>query len=170
MSEQISIDEAVEAALNPVEFKDDVIRRTEERLKANLDKTMTEFKNDLDLFFAIKDAMTELPDIEVSPAGEAKLLNISIGLPEICCDYMAKQDGFECQGVLRLAYPDGRPREFYITGAILSDDVHRYETCMSTVYIHKGRTINEVPQIINDFRTQILRVFFDHYLRNRKDR
>ena len=43
MIEQISIDEAVEAALNPVEFKDDVIRRTEERLKANLDKTMAEF-------------------------------------------------------------------------------------------------------------------------------
>lgn len=170
MSEQISIDEAVKAAINPVDFKDDVIRRTEERLKANLDKTMAEFKNDLDLFFAIKDAMAKLPDIEVSPAGEVKLLNISIGLPEICCDYTAKQDGLECQGVLRLAYPEGRNREFYITGAILSDNAHRYETCMSTVYIYMERTIDDVPRIISDFRTQLQRVLFEHYLRNREDR
>lgn len=170
MSEQISIDEAVEAALNPVEFKDDVIRRTEERLKANLEKTMAEFKNDLELFFAIKDAMAELPDIEVGPASEEKQCEFSTQLPGICCNYTAKQDGFECQGVLRLAYPEGRNRVFYINGVILSDDIRRYETCMSEVTIYKGRTINEVPQIINDFRTQLLRVFFDHDLRNRKDR
>ena len=170
MSEQISINEAVEAALNPVEFKDDVIRRTEERLKANLDKMMAEFKKDLELFFAIKDAMAELPDIEVGPAGEEKQCKFSKPLPGICCKYTVKQDGFECQGVLRIAYPEGRNREFYINGVILSDDVYRYGTCMSEVTIYKGQTINEVPQIINDFRTQLHRVFFDHDLRNRNDR
>lgn len=172
MSEQISIDEAVEAALNPVEFKDDVIRRTEERLKANLDKTMAEFKNDLDLFFAIKDAIVKLPDIEVGPASEEKQGKISMGLPGICCKYTAKQDGFECQGVLRLAHPKGSQREsyIYIDGVILSDDSHRYETCMSTVYFYMSRTIDDVPQFINEFRTQLYRVFFDHYLRNREDR
>lgn len=170
MSEQISIDEAVEAALNPVEFKDDVIRRTEERLKANLDKTMAEFKKNLELFFAIKDAMAKLPDIEVGPASEEKQCKFSTQLPGICCNYTAKQDGFECQGVLRLAYPEGRSREFYINGFILSDDAHRYGTCMSTVYFYMGRTIDDVPQFINDFSTQLHRVFFDHYLRNREDR
>lgn len=169
MSEQISIDEAVEAALNPVEFKDDVIRRTEERLKANLDKTMAEFKNDLDLFFAIKDAMAELPDIEVRPVSEEKLGKFSIGLPMISCGYTAKQDGFECQGVLRLVYPKGRNRIFYINGVILSDDTRQYGTSMNEVTIYKGRTINEVPQIISEFRTQLRRVFFEHDLRNRKD-
>lgn len=170
MSEQISIDEAVEAALNPVEFKDDVIRRTEERLKANLNKTMTEFKNDLDLFFAIKDAMAELPDIEVGPASEEKQCAFSTQLPGICCNYTAKQDGFECQGVLRLAYPEGRSREFFINGYILSDNAHRYGTCMNTVYFYMGRTIDDIPPFISDFRTQLLRVFSDHDLRNRKDR
>jgi len=119
MSEQISIDEAVEAALNPVEFKDDVIRRTEERLKTNLDKTLAEFKNDLDLFFAIKDAMAKLPDIEARPPCEEKHCKFSMGLPMISCGYTAKQDGLECQGVLRLVYPKERPREFYINGVIL---------------------------------------------------
>ena len=170
MSEQISIDEAVEAALNPAEFKDDVIRRTEERLKANLDKTMAEFKKDLELFFAIKDAMTELPDIEVGPVSEEKPCKFSTQLPVICCNYTAKQDGVECQGVLRLAYPEGRQREFYINGVILSDNAHQYGTCMCTVYIYKGHTIGDVPQIINDFRSQLLRVLFDHELRNRNDR
>jgi len=170
MSEQISIDEAVESALNPVEFKDDAIRRTEERLKANLDKTMTEFKNDLELFFAIRDAMTKLPDIEIGPASEEKQCKFSTQLPGICCNYTAKQDGFECQGVLRLAYPEGRQREFYINGYILSDNAHRYGTCMRTVYFYMGRTIDDVPQFIYDFRSQLLRVFFDHDLRNRKDR
>ncbi len=170
MSEQISIDAAVDAAINPVEFNDDAIRRTEERLKANLDKTMAEFKNDLDLFFAIKDAMAKLPDIEVGPAGEEKEGKSSIGLPGICCSYKAKQDGLECQGVLRLVYPKGRNRIFYINGVILSDDTRRYGTCMTEVTIYKGRTINEVPQIISEFRTQLLRVFFDHDLRNREDR
>ena len=170
MSEQISLDAAVDAAINKAEFKNGVIRRTEARLKANVEKTMSEFKKDVELFFAIKDAMAELPDIEVGPDKEEKQGKFSMQLPGICCNYTAKQDGIKCQGVLRLAYPEGRQREFYITGAILSDDAHRYETCMCTVYINMGYTIDDVPQIINDFKSQLLRVLFDHELRNRNDR
>lgn len=170
MEQKLNIDDVLEDALDQDCFKDDVLRRTEEQLKADLNKTMAEFKNDLDLFFAIKDAIAKLPDIEVRPAKEEKPLKKSIGLPGICCGYMAKQDGFECHGTIRLAYPESRNREFFINGVILSDDARQYGTCMSEVIIYKGRTINEVPQIINEFRTALLRVFFDHDIRNRNDR